>query len=40
MAEGLLEGAGLGVEFVPFDDGHTIPGEVLERLARFLEGVA
>jgi phospholipase/carboxylesterase len=32
----LLTGAGLGVEFVPFDGPHTIAPEELERLAAFL----
>jgi phospholipase/carboxylesterase len=32
----LLAGAGLGVEFHAFDDGHTIPPEVLGALAEFL----
>lgn len=33
----LLGNAGLAVEFLPFDGGHAIPGEVLEALGRFLE---
>jgi phospholipase/carboxylesterase len=32
----LLTGAGLKVEFHPFDDQHTIPHELLEPLAEFL----
>ena len=33
----MLEQAGLSVEFVPFSDGHTIPGEAMVRLGALLE---
>jgi phospholipase/carboxylesterase len=32
----LMTGAGLSVEFIPFDGPHTIAPEVLERMAEFL----
>ena len=33
----LLVKAGLSVDFAPFDGGHTIPFDVLRRLAAFLD---
>ncbi len=35
--EELLVKAGLSVDFAPFDGGHTIPSDVLRRLAAFLD---
>jgi phospholipase/carboxylesterase len=37
--QGLLEEAGLVVDFLPFEGGHTIPEEALHRLGRLLVGL-